>query len=153
MPLLKIFFFLSITLLSSNKSISQQIEGVYGRLTQKGVAMRFKYTLFINCDSTATSTFTGDMMNERVEGKWQLKDDTLMIINHPLREGTRDSVNNFGRWKKIEKYITGKNKLTPVIDFGLIYESNVLNNKQKSSIIKQTYRSSILRKEKKIECK
>jgi hypothetical protein len=82
------------------------IPGTYVRRIQKHSGVRqFGRTLTLNCDSTVTATFQGDMMNEKVKGHWKSKSDTVVVtIDEPL-----------GHWNKENLFVIHKKRLILVV--------------------------------------
>ena len=93
-------------LLLGDKTTDKEIPGTYVRRIQKHSDVRqFGRTLTLNCDSTVIATFQGDMMNEKVKGRWTMKGDTLIVnIDEPL-----------GHWHKKNLFLVQKKKLLNIV--------------------------------------
>jgi hypothetical protein len=70
----------------------------------------FQKILTINCDSTFVLNFNGDLMNDNSYGKWNIKNDSLILnfdsINYPK-----------SRYSGISYYSIKRNKLTSYFPF------------------------------------
>ena len=93
-------------LLFGTDNYANHIPGTYVRRIQKhSDVQQFGRTLTLNCDSTAIATFQGDMINEKVNGHWRLKRDTVVVtIDEPL-----------GHWNKENVFVLHKTQLIPVV--------------------------------------
>lgn len=93
-------------LLLGTDNQDHDIPGTYVRRIHKHSDVRqFGRTLTLNCDYTVAATFQGDMMNEKVKGKWRLKGDTVVVtIDEPL-----------GHWNKENLFVIHKRQLKLIV--------------------------------------
>lgn len=93
------------------KTSADDIAGTYVRRVQRHSNIRqFGRTLVLNCDSTVEASFQGDMMNERVKGRWVVRGDTLKVTIDSTY-----SVRPYGHWNKENCFLIKKNKLILLI--------------------------------------
>ena len=93
-------------LFGTDKALENDIPGTYVRKIHRNSHVRqFGRTLTLNCDSTVTATFQGDMMNEKVNGRWTMNYDTLkVIIDEPS-----------GHWRKVNLFLVRRRRLIMIV--------------------------------------
>lgn len=111
-----------------------------------GQPIKFQKRIDIHCDSTVTTYFKGDMVNDKLTGRWEVKSDTLIIRLNPLHGEDGEPI--YPHWGEETQFLIKKNKLIPFVTDAHIKELSISDKKVIRDLNKQMLQQSFSRTEK-----